>query len=485
MNPRNGTMSTVITLLGDRFTNNSSNVVITLGGYPCIVNTATESSTTFTISPKTVLPVGQLFELEVTIKGKGIAFTNMPSSERYFGLFPEVTTVTPTSGSVGGGTYISIAGSGFSSESGFTNIVVVIGNDVCQTVSVNYTNIVCLTLAVSSTDILTYSVDVYVQTQSGYISVVYQNEHLFTYNLSISPVIYTVSPESLDGTPTDIHIKGNNFGVNSNNVQVTIDEHHCFVSFSNESYISCLLVNIYQGDNDLIIYVKGVGKTVKSSAVQGILTSTTISPQQGSIYGGTRLTITGNGFFADHTSINIGGQPCDIESINISTMVCTSSYNGFEHNQNVNIRVNTNSRSDLVNNLNFEYSLDSTPLITTVLPNNGTVGDVITINGTGFLKQSDTSTVRVSIGRSFCTVINATDTNIQCQLTPHNSGKYSVSVYVNGKGNSNNNVVFTYGFMLSSISPSQGKLQYVYLAVRVRIKIQKILNVQSKNIYFG
>ena len=54
-----------------------------------------------------------------------------------------------------------------------------------------------------------------------------------------------------------------------------------------------------------------------------------MEPKEGSLGGGTRVTIYGSGF-GDKTSdvkVSIGGSLCDVKSVNISRIVCMTGAN--------------------------------------------------------------------------------------------------------------------------------------------------------------
>ena len=116
--------------------------------------------------------------------------------------------------------------------------------------------------------------------------------------------------------------------------------------------------------------------------IEGVAAIQSISPNNGSIFGGTVLTIYGNGFDRkENTKVSIGNSICDIQSVTSSNIVCVTPNLGKEGNQIISI---------ISNNINFSpskslaYTLFSTPSVTKITPTSGVFGKLITINGFGF-----------------------------------------------------------------------------------------------------
>ena len=51
---------------------------------------------------------------------------------------------------------------------------------------------------------------------------------------------------------------------------------------------------------------------------------TSISPDVGSVEGGQTVTVTGRGFLKSHTSVEIGGVPCEVQSVSPTEVVCVT-----------------------------------------------------------------------------------------------------------------------------------------------------------------
>lgn len=87
----------------------------------------------------------------------------------------------------------------------------------------------------------------------------------------------------------------------------------------------------------------------------------------------------------------------------------------------------------------FEYTESSTPVVTNSSTgadgNIGTVGDLVTITGSGFISPNATnSTAQVRFGGAACTLVTRTRTQITCTLGHMKSGQYHPVVIVSHIG---------------------------------------------------
>jgi hypothetical protein len=120
---------------------------------------------------------------------------------------------------------------------------------------------------------------------------------------------------------------------------------------------------------------------VSNLTINGLPSVQSLSPTSGSIYGGTLLTINGNGFdIAQNLKVSIGGSNCIIQSVILSKIVCLTSSH-IEGNATVTI---TNSNNENFPFSTFYYNKFSSPNVTQISPKSGSAGQSITINGFGF-----------------------------------------------------------------------------------------------------
>ncbi len=123
-------------------------------------------------------------------------------------------------------------------------------------------------------------------------------------------------------------------------------------------------------------------------------------------------------------------------------------------------------------NFSFKFDSEITPKIKSISPKNGLSG-ILAIDGSGF--GTDLSKIKkkinyakifnnnfkkgkvtVNIGEQDCSIQSVTDNQILCELKEHSAGSYPVVVKLNNQGNSNNDQLFTYDLIISSLSHTEG-----------------------------
>jgi hypothetical protein len=87
----------------------------------------------------------------------------------------------------------------------------------------------------------------------------------------------------------------------------------------------------------------------------------------------------------------------------------------------------------------------------TVLPDSGLTGETITIKGSGFSEIC--SEMKILIGTAYCPVRNCSNWFLECVLTDHPPGLYSLSVATK-LGRAIGQLSFTYGFRVTRVLPS-------------------------------
>jgi hypothetical protein len=191
ISPTSGTASQVLTITGSNFVSNQTSVQI--GGVTCTVSTVSSTSITCTVNSS---PAGdQPVVAQVTSVGKS-------NSNIVFLYSLQVTSVTPSQGSYGGGQLLTVVGDGFSGS----NVGVTICSQACQSVTiVSNTQLTCVTPAATfSTSDTTCSLTVTV----GELS----QSQSFVYRTSLTPIVTSISPtRGGTGGGTTLTISGSNF----------------------------------------------------------------------------------------------------------------------------------------------------------------------------------------------------------------------------------------------------------------------------------
>ena len=165
---------------------------------------------------------------------------------------------------------------------------------------------------------------------------------------------------------------------------------------------------------------------------------TSIIPSMGSLAGGTKITIHGNGFsnIATRNSVIIGGIPCIIASSQYSQITCITG--SSDQQRSVTLSVTINSYT-ITTSVTYFYANIVTPMITDIsVANSNTTqgGDWLVITGNQFTNnQSLVSVMIMSDEVSYCNVTSVSNSTINCTLPHLPAGEYQLIVHITGMGN--------------------------------------------------
>jgi hypothetical protein len=168
-----------------------------------------------------------------------------------------------------------------------------------------------------------------------------------------------------------------------------------------------------------------------------------VTPNKGSILGGTLLTIYGDGFTAEYLSTNYLGSEIKLvlNTFNLMIIEVTRESNKIPGDYEILVYVN-NVLAECRSNCNFTISSsDSTPNVTSISPKIfSTLNTIFTLDFSTFgienniTNQSDLSLFRVDIGQVDCVVLEIlNESSLTCQLESLPLGIHDVNVYVVGK----------------------------------------------------
>ncbi|XP_066276424.1 fibrocystin-L-like [Branchiostoma lanceolatum] len=449
LGPTHGTAGETITIRGTGFSTSTCENEVLIGRYSCDVTSATTNSITCTVSPGSTMPVGTYLPVSVNIKNRGYARMAVFGGEasRMFALMPEVTYVSPEQGSTEGGTQLTIRGSGFASSVDSTTITV--GTVPCDIQSLSYNEIICVTQAASErTRDVTVS-----QVVNGYrVDSVCGRGCQYAYRDTQTPRISTIDPPTT-GSATVFTITGTLFGTSVDDITVTFGEAtSCTVTSVTDDVISCEAGNVPVGDQPVRVHVAGRGNAASNAFVTGQAVIHSMSPSEGSLAGGTTLTVTGNGFGSD-TTVTMDGETCEILSVNLSTVTCITPAATNESDHQVQVSVVSNGQAYPPQD--FTYSSTLTPNVSGISPAEATSGTSVTITGSGF--GQTTGDNEVAIDGAPCAVASSSDTEIVCTLGDHVAGSnYTVDVTVVAKGTARSAVTFSYEVSLLAVTPTTG-----------------------------
>jgi len=298
--------STTLTITGTGFsTTPGSNTVIIGTSGSCTVTSATATSLTCTIA---AAPAGT-YPVQVNVDGKGLA-TGASSFTANVNL--AATGIAPITGGAGGGYLLNINGTGFSSFS-----VVTIDGNVCKNPTVtNFASISC-TVPPSSVNSNT---PVNVVVTSGSSSSTSPTQ--FTYDVTNTPTITSFTPSVVTMAGGVLNITGTNFGTTL--ATVLVGTTRATVRSTTSTQIFATLPSLAPGIYPVyVITTNGYARPAVSVEYRFYVQS--VTPQVGSLFGGSDVYIRGQGFdgttsvaFSDSNN-NI---PCNILSYQSDMIHC-------------------------------------------------------------------------------------------------------------------------------------------------------------------
>ncbi|KAM9050154.1 fibrocystin-L [Megaptera novaeangliae] len=439
ISPSIGTLNELITITGRGFSNLTCANKVTIGSYPCVVEESSNNSIVCHIDPQNSMDVGIREIVTVTVYNLGTAINTLSSEvDRRFVLLPNIDVVLPNAGSTTGMTKVTIQGSGFAVSS--AGVQVLMGHFPCKVVSVNYTAIECETSPAPQqlvkVDLLIHGVAALCQGNCG-----------FSYFESITAFVTRISPNTIKGS-VKVLIEGEGFGTILEDISVFIGNQQFRAIDVNENNITVLVTPLPAGIYSLSVVVGTKGLALGNLTVSSPPVAS-VTPTSGSIGGGTTLMITGNGFYPGNTTVTVGGEPCQIISVNSSEVYCRTPA-GTAGRVSVKISVNAVAYPPL----SFTYALEDTPLLRGVVPSTGPPGTEIQINGSNF--GIDILEISVMINNIQCNVTMVNDTVLQCIAGDHAGGTFPVMMHHKTKGSAVSTVVFEYPLTIHNIHPSQG-----------------------------
>jgi hypothetical protein len=428
----NAAGGTTITITGTGFL---TGTLVDLGGTPCTTITVVNTTTLNCVTDAHVSGV-----VQIDVTNTDLQVGSLASGYTYLDA-PTFSGVVPNSGTLAGGTLITITGVGFfAGASAFVDAIPCTGVTV-----VSSTTITCTTAAHMAGTVDVKVVNIDNQDAPGLLAYTYQP----------APVVSSVSPSfGSIGGGTSITITGSNFLASPT---VNVGPNSCAsVVFVNATTITCTTpLSVTSGTASVTVTnADGQSHALTSGFLYILPPSISgIFPAAGPLAGGTTLAISGSSFFTGAT-VTVGGSACTSPTVvSASSITCTLPANLA----GVYDVVVTNPDSQFVTEINV-YTYQVPPTISSVSPASGAIagGTSITITGTGFVSGAN-----VKVGGLTCSSpVVVSPTSITC-ITPSNiAGTYGIMV-TNADGQ-NDSVAGLYTYQAApsvvSVTPAAGAL---------------------------
>ncbi|XP_076865903.1 fibrocystin-L-like isoform X2 [Brachyhypopomus gauderio] len=375
-----------------------------------------DDNVTLSVGP---LPAGP-HALLVVVLSKGRAYgdatlTSLP-----------LASLQPTSGSLAGGTPLTITGNGFIAG----NTSVMLGSCPCAIQQVTPFMVQCLTCANVESQVkvnirvfgvfeviyspLSFK---YTHQQTPEItSVVFEviySPLSFNYTHQQTPEITSVSPDT-GPSGTVITVSGTGFGSDAGLVLLTIAGVSCDVSSIMDTEVQCTVGAHPGGTYPVKLHHRVKGDALTQANFTYELRLTQVVPNEGSYGGGVLVAVQGSGFDPQSSRVLICSRECNVSrnASNSSTLYCeVPPNNGTQLEEPCSVTV-LNTRGSVYQTNSYTYKTSLTPVVTDVSPRRGGTagGTVLTISGSGFSGGN----VTVTIAGSVCDVLSANDTQVIC-----------------------------------------------------------------------
>ncbi len=405
VSPNNGPAAggTSVTITGTNF---ASGATVTFGTAPA-TNVIVTNSTTITATT----PANAAGSVAVTVTVNGQS-GSLPNGFTYV-VPPTVTGVSPNSGSTGGGTAVTITGANFASgatvtfgSAAATNVVVVSSTQITATTPAGSAGPVTVTVTNPGT-------------QSGALT------NGFTY--VVVPTVSNVSPSNgPTAGGTAVTITGTNFASGATVTFGTAAATNMVVVSSTQ--ITATTPANAAGPVAVKVTLNGQSGTLPNGFTYAVPpTVSAVSPNIGSIVGGTIVTITGTNFVSG-ASVAFGAAPATNVSITNSTTITATTPANSAGSVTVTVTNPTGLSGGLANA--FTYSSSLPPIVTSVYPNNGPTsgGTGVTITGANFVSGAS-----VMFGATPATSVTVSSSTTIFATTPANTAG-AVTVTVNDPG---------------------------------------------------
>lgn len=288
-------------------------------------------------------------EIVVNVLSKGLA-RHVGDTAPFIVSGPlTVSSVSPTMGSVGGGTYVTITGGVFPMHA--PEQVTVTFNEAAGSGD-DATKTATLVSVTSST--IVFKSPPNAELKAEYDNVVLnvagqQHEFAFGYDEDLTPLVLSVTPDLVSAVePTLLTIEGEGLGAAAEDVEITLAGDVCVVRsieadgtkttcmwypMDNTQLINCdvqcerLIDGVPRTTHDLQYNVMDKGLTVGvpgALSVRVALEINSVVPDHGSLLGGTRVTIRGAGFGTGEffpNTVSVGTDyPASVCDISVATL---------------------------------------------------------------------------------------------------------------------------------------------------------------------
>src|SRR5581483_4364617 len=432
---------TSVTITGTGFLTVSGAAGVEFGGVDATSYTV-DSDTQITATT----PAASAGTVDVTVTSGNGTSSATAADHFTYDAAPSVTAVSPGEGPDGGGTTVTVTGTGFLTATGVTF-------DGTAGTSLHVTSDTSLTIVAPAGTASATPVDVVVTNPSG-SSATSSADH---YTYDAQPTVTSVSPgagRAAGGTTVTLTgtgfltATGVRFGATSASFAVDSDTQITATAPAHSAGTVDVTVSSSSGTSST-----GAADTFTYDTTP---TVTAVSPSAGNAGGGDVVTVTGTGFLTA-TSVSFGGVVGSSLTVDSDTSLTVTAPSGVASSTPVDIVV-TNTAGSSATTSADHYTYDGTPAVTSVSPAFGALagGTIVTVHGTGFLTATG-----LHFGANAATGVTiVSDTQLTATAPAQSSGGVVDVTVTNAAGTSPTGASdhFTYDGTptVSAVSPAIG-----------------------------
>ncbi|XP_038628903.1 fibrocystin [Tachyglossus aculeatus] len=419
-------------------------VQVYVGGDPAWVREQVPEGLYVTLPP---LPSGW-HPVSVTMNGVRIGSDGIDLQIQYL---LEVFSIDPCCGSLLGGTILTVSGLGFSEDPAL--ISVSLSSQACDILRSTEDTIWCQvppafpTASLDSQNVPA-PVEVRIGKQSiarGPLSLAGQLNLTFWYQANLTPLVTALQGEMVEG-----HLRLRVEGAHLSSSEAMLGNVTCDlelqVANGTKSLAECSLPldSLEAGTYPFRVFQKQMGFANMSAGSQNFTVVpqiTGVLPSQGSICGGTLLTVKGSLFQSRSKKVEVdlsGPYTCELQSLEdgeISCLVHPGDSSSFVESHVLNVTVTVNGITSVcLGNCSLQLVEGATPTVDTLtLREDGSLTKFL-IRGQGLARGNDNMTVVVDDDLP-CPVTFFNETGlVECQVIDISPGHHHLSVFNERKG---------------------------------------------------
>ncbi|CAF3595884.1 unnamed protein product [Rotaria sordida] len=263
---------------------------------------------------------------------------------------------------------------------------------------------------------------------------------------------------------TELTITGTRFSGNMCDYDIQIGtSYHCPIINMSSTELLCQITTYSMLDprTDHIVrvarYRQGYLANQNQMRFRFLPSISNITPMIGSIYGGTHVTIDGEGFISDDTLVFIGGTNYTHRgSVSYSQIIFITPPELTYVNLNINVfvYVRTSQSVCLMPSCHFSWATSVTPYFNSVNPLHirGTMN--LTITGQNLISGGTTlANVHVNIHDNACNITQMSNNSIACTVSGIEAGEHRIDAFVDGIGNVYSLLNITSDAVVSTVTP--------------------------------